>query len=482
MADRITFDDIRLTAGERPDSARVKPTTETPFRILVLGDFTGRESRGIVGPLAGRRASRVDIDNLDQLLARLGPKLELPVADGSALSISFAAMDEFHPDQIFARLPVFAQLVNVTAPRPEIAADKSAEASKNVDEPEESNEATIARLLGRTSPDPVPYSPTPAGGIEALIKQIVAPHVVPLPDPRAATDKAAGDQAFGAQMRAILHHPQFQALEAAWREVDFLVRNLETDESLEVFLLDVSKSELAADLRASDDLARSAIFRTLVEETVQSPGAHPWAVIAGHFAFGPADEDAEILARIGMIAAAAVAPFLAGAEAEFVERAVEGEGINSEAWASLRKLPQASSIGLAAPRFLLRLPYGQTTEPIESFAFEEISEPSAHETFLWANPAIACACLLGQSFRESEWDFEPGDLAELSGLPMHARREDGEATMTPCAERWLTDRHAENLLGFGIMPLLSIRGRDAARLVRFQSIADPPRSLAGLWA
>jgi hypothetical protein len=32
------------------------------------------------------------------------------------------------------------------------------------------------------------------------------------------------------------------------------------------------------------------------------------------------------------------------------------------------------------------------------------------------------------------------------------------------------------------MPLVSLKGRDAVRLVRFQSIAQPLRALAGRWS
>jgi hypothetical protein len=50
----------------------------------------------------------------------------------------------------------------------------------------------------------------------------------------------------------------------------------------------------------------------------------------------------------------------------------------------------------------------------------------------------------------------------------------------PCAEAVLLDRAVEGILDFGIMPLQSFADRGSIRLVRLQSIADPPASLAGL--
>ena len=56
-------------------------------------------------------------------------------------------------------------------------------------------------------------------------------------------------------MRAVLHHPHFQALEATWRGLDFLLRTVETDEELTVSMLDLSRAELASDLLGVNDLA-----------------------------------------------------------------------------------------------------------------------------------------------------------------------------------------------------------------------------------
>jgi hypothetical protein len=53
--------------------------------------------------------------------------------------------------------------------------------------------------------------------------------------------------------------------------------------------------------------------------------------------------------------------------------------------------------------------------------------------------------------------------------------------MTPCAERWLTDVEGDRLLAAGIMPLLSIRGRNAVKAPRMQAIADPAVPLRGPW-
>ena len=87
------------------------------------------------------------------------------------------------------------------------------------------------------------------------------------------------------------------------------------------------------------------------------------------------------------------------------------------AWRVLRGLPEARYLGLALPRFLIRLPYGKDTESTELFDFEEISGSAAHEDYLWANPAFAAALLLAQTFTEQGWELHPGTLSDITGPP-----------------------------------------------------------------
>jgi type VI secretion system protein ImpC len=65
-------------------------------------------------------------------------------------------------------------------------------------------------------------------------------------------------------------------------------------------------------------------------------------------------------------------------------------------------------------------------------------------------------------------------------LPIHTYRADGEAQIKPCAEAQLSEHAAEAILDHGLMPLVSVI--DAVRLLRFQSIAEPARALAGRWS
>jgi type VI secretion system protein ImpC len=295
-------------------------------------------------------------------------------------------------------------------------------------------------------------------------------------------------------MSALLHLPAFQALESAWRAVFFLVRNLETSSQLKVLLIDVSKEELARDIASSPDLRSTGTYRLLVEKTVGTPGAEPWAILAGNYTFDSSREDAELLGRMAKVATAAGAPFITGASprvlgcdsiADLPDRRKWKKQPTAEAgaaWKALRGLAEARYLGLALPRFLIRLPYGKDTDSTELFDFEEIPDTAAHEDYLWANPAYAATLLLAQTFAEQGWELRIGTLQEITGLPIHIYTEEGESRTQPCAEVLMTQTAAEEMLEKGFMPLASLKDQPTIRLVRFQSFADPLRALAGRWS
>jgi type VI secretion system protein ImpC len=318
--------------------------------------------------------------------------------------------------------------------------------------------------------------------------------VLPGADPQQAQLVAAMDAGIGDQMRGILKHPAFRELEAAWRSLHGLVTSLETGEELKLFLLDVSRDELAADLDAADSDARgSGLYASLVDRSVRTLGGQPWSLIVGNFRFGAVVEDVALLGRLGALASQAGGPFLAAADpvilgCDSLAATPDPEGWASadterdQRWRTLRTSRPASWIGLALPRLLLRLPYGEKTEEIERFEFEELSAPPEHESYLWGNPAFACARLLAQAFQARGGSMEPGDYLDIEDLPAHVYQDAGEAKMTPCAEVFLTERAAAAILDRGVMPVMSYRDRNAARLARFQSLADPPAGLPGPWA
>ena len=485
---------MEFTFGEgRPTEP---PSSETPFRILVLGDLDGRTSRHLTQPLAGRRPVRVDLDNFEEFLKKLRAEVQLSNGGNAATRVTISELNDFHPDHLFAHMELFAALRKTRSELLDPATFAAAAAEVRVwggtitppiateikptpAAARESDAGTIERLLGHA-----PTSTLPTSNVaDELIRKIVAPHIVAAPSADRPALVAAVDAAAGELMRGILHDPAFQALESTWRGIDFLIHRLETDEMLQVCVLNVSRSELAADLMATEDLRQCALFKILVEATVQSPGAEPWALVLGLYNFEQSQADIALLGRMAKLAQAAGAPFVAATGAGLMQTTLQNpEQLEaSEEWTALRASATTGFLGLTGPRFLLRLPYGKSTDAITAFDFTEVSNPLKTETYLWGNPALAVGTLLGQMFTESGWEMNPADGSKLDGLPVHSWKDGTETRMTPCAETWLKDAQAERLLEQGIMAFQSIQGRDAIRLARVQSIHNPVRALAGRW-
>jgi type VI secretion system protein ImpC len=489
---------FEIRVGRQPDTA--DPLPDTPFCIALLGDFSARANRGILETgrdLAGRKIHRVDRDNLDEAMASLAPELTLSLgreAD-AGVHLGFSQLEDFHPDSLYQRLPVFDALRDVRAriADPATSADAVRDILGADQASRETHQAAPENLLERIldeSPDAAPDAQAAlSGDLKSTIKRIVTPHLLNEVDPRGPELLQRIDAAGAALMRALLHHPRLQALEALWRSVDTLVRRIETTPQLQLHLIDVSKEELTADQNLDTELQESGLYRLLVESTVETPGAQPWAVIAGGYSFGPTPDDLLLFARLGALASLAGAPWISEAHPHLVGCDSFGSTPDpadwwpreNALWEALRHEPQARYLGLALPRLLLRLPYGEETEPCETFPFDEIPGSPAHEDYLWGNPAFACAGLLARSYSSAGWSLSPGMHLDIGNLPLHLYREDGDAVAKPCAEALLTDRTAEALLEHGLMPIASRKDTDSVRLIRFQSIAEPLASLSGRW-
>lgn len=424
-----------------------------PLRLLVLGDFSGKPSLERT-PLAARATQQIDVDTLDAVIQRTKPRLT-----ASAGEIAFDRIDDFHPDQLYARLAPFETLRQARARKPDQA----------------ETDALLARLLGKPAVHPRPPDPAPATGLDALIHNIVAPHVVPDTSAAVAAHMAAVDAAVADEMRAVLHDPAFQALEACWRGVQWLVSGLELDETLQLHLFDVTREELLADVAsAGGELSSTGLYRALVDRWRNVPRAQGWSVLTALVDFIPSEEDAALLAALGAIGSEAGAPLLAGFGASSI---AEG-GTASRGWQALRRSGVAKWIGLAAPRILLRQPYGRRSDPIDAFSFEELPGVPEHEHFLWGPASLATTLLIGRSFRARGWDMEPGDEREIGDMPAFTFDRDGETELQACAERYLTESETRTLLNAGVIPIASRRDTNGIVAIRFQSLADPPAGLA----
>lgn len=87
------------------------------------------------------------------------------------------------------------------------------------------------------------------------------------------------DDLLSAQLNEILHHPDFQKLEATWRGLAYLVFNTETSTRLKLRLLNISKDDLLKDLEKAVEFDQSALFKKVYEEEYGTFGGNPTSML-----------------------------------------------------------------------------------------------------------------------------------------------------------------------------------------------------------
>ena len=251
------------------------------------------------------------------------------------------------------------------------------------------------------------------------------------------------DQVVSRQLDQVLHHPQFQELEAAWRGLAYLVEQRDRfggeNERVQIRFLDISWNELKRDLDSALEFDQSHVFKSVYSAEFDMPGGTPYGMLIGNYAIRPHPEDYLAIEQMSGVAAAAFCPFITGVSPEFlgVEDFSELESVRNLGgifegkeyiqWRALRETEDARYVGLAMPRVLMRLPYEDDGSQTHGFRYRETVGGRDRNRYLWGNAAFAFGEVLIRSFGESSWlanirgvtrNEESGGL--VTGLPVHS--------------------------------------------------------------
>lgn len=479
---------------------------EIPFRMLILGDWSGDE---IKKDFSSRSPIEIDRDNFDSVINRLHTKVELDISleNSQFISLEFRELDDFHPDNLYRQIPLFSDLRNLrrrlTNPdsfnsaarevRSWFNEEQTIGSSKVTSEPKSVDpEELLDQILSGKS-EHIKLQTTQSTELSNLLKDLVRPHLLTFDENEQKALISIVDEATSNLMRRILHHPKFQNLESAWRSLYFVVKNTQTDLHMKIYILDITKDELITKLKQCNNLTDSEIYRKIVIDTNNMFDDEPWAVMFGNYDFQPNVDDIAALIRLSKIGSAIQSPFvskisdnLLGIESlflkpEYYDWNISEDSANGKLWSTLRSLPESKFLGLTINKFLTRLPFGSKTEEIDSFPFQEFNEKSNHNSYLWGNSCFIVALLLARSFSKYEWEMGSRLEQEVENLPIHIYSDGFETATKPCAEIDLTQTACEKLMELGLMPLISFKDIDRARLAKFQSVTNPVSALMGRW-
>lgn len=495
------------TGDELPEQSR------DHFSIAIMGNFSGRQDSGENANISHRNFVPIDRYNYDEVFASMALQLTLSLDQdsNSTIDVTLSSLKDFHPDKLYKNVEMFSQLRDLRSRLNNPETFKQAvEELGGVDEEvplvaeavivDEQQPQVIEEAPGASFLDSILQETENRSGenddisrssalaenasksmIDGIIRKLFAnkPGVISR-DPRQGEMVAAIDEAITLQMRSLLHHPQFQALESTWRAVHFMVKRIPSDEPLKLYLLDVSRDELAGDLDV-DDVTQSQLYKLCCDASM---GDINWNLIVGDYRFGADIDDILMLSQLGFIAQQAGAQFMAAADEKLVGCNAFAETPNAnkwlteiappveEAWAMLRKSTVAKNISLALPRFILRQPYGSKAVPVKLFSFEEMSQPPQHEDYLWGNPAFLKAEQIARSFIKTGWEMHYANVKNTEDLPLHYYQDAGNSVVKPCAEIPLTDTGASKMIAQGLIPLWSFKDGDRIHSGDFHSIAE----------
>jgi type VI secretion system protein ImpC len=286
------------------------------------------------------------------------------------------------------------------------------------------------------------------------------------------------DELIGKQLDEILHHPDFQGLEATWRGLRYLVMKTETGEMLKLRVMHASKADLHDDLDKAVEFDQSGLFKKVYEEEYGTFGGKPYSVLIGDYYFGRISPDIGLLQQLSGVAAAAHSPFIAAADPTMFDmdsftdlgkpRDLQKifESLDMIQWRSFRDSEDSRYVALTLPHILLRAPYHHVNNPVDGLNYDEGVDGRDAKKYLWGNAAWAIAERITHAFSLYKWcaairGVEGGGLVQ--GLPVHIfKTDEGDKTLKCPTEVAITDRREKELNDLGFISLVHCKDTDYA--------------------
>lgn len=326
-------------------------------------------------------------------------------------------------------------------------------------------------------------------GVQALISELMTPKYAKERIDKALVDALIVeiDTKLSSQIDEIMHAPEYQKLESAWRGLKFVIDRSDFRENIKVEVLNVSKEDLQTDFEDAPELTKSGLYRIAYTAEYGQFGGRPYGSMFANFEFGPGPQDVALLQNCAAVAAMSHAPFFAAAGAQFFgeqdylnlpnlkDMKSIFEGPQYTKWQSFRESEDARYVGLLMPRFLLRLPYGDNTVRAKTFSYNE-NVIGQHDKYLWGNAVHAMATRIADSFAKFRWCpniIGPQAGGTVEDLPLHQYEAMGEIQTKCPTEVLISERREFELSEEGFIALTFRKDSDNACFFSANSAQKP---------
>ena len=307
------------------------------------------------------------------------------------------------------------------------------------------------------------------------------------------------DHMLSDQVSCIIHHPDFQKLEASWRGLEYLVgcKDEAGDAPIKIRVLNASYAELCRDFDKAVEFDQSQLFQKIYEQEFGSPGGEPFGVLLADYEIHPRPsrqhphDDMAMLRSFSQVAAAAFCPIVLNASPNMfghdsygqMQATVDYDKVHQDltflSWRSFRETEDSRFIGLAMPRMLLRRQYTDRTDRAGDFPYVELI--NERNDCLWGGAAFAMGEVLMRSFAESRW------LANIRGAqrsdsgggivtgigPEYFATDSPQVTQKPITELQVVDSLERQMVDLGFIPLCSCKDMSLAAFYSCPSAQKP---------
>ncbi|MCP3869014.1 MAG: hypothetical protein GY703_13120 [Gammaproteobacteria bacterium] len=469
------------------ESEKPHKEVSSSFQILVCGDFLAESDQKPIG------ATDINHHSFNETLSRLEPRLTLDIPNLLTdehprwwLKLKFSKLTDFSPAGLIKNVPELQWIDELrtalkavtTGTKPPSALNSLLEDYKPIDALAEPLRLCKAALQP-THRKPVTSSPSPTLSsqqdpvVDSILDMVALPDEQQREESRGSSfmsglikdiGKNTGSgkipsefiqahrmigKVIGRQVDEILHHPDFQAHEATWRGMKFLIDRTNFRKPVKIQILSSTSAELPQ------------ILENYLNRKV-SDGRLPNLIIADYY-FDNKIPDLELLKQLATTLASSQTSLIYSIDASFfgqattdqISRLTLPDGLRNlpgyEKWNSLRDDPTARWLSACFNPLLLRLPY--PVDHRNASGLTESIENQGH--YLWGKPAWALACAITTSLARTGWptEFVGPRAGRIDDLPLRVVEEPGlESRQLPLA--WpISEMTAKDLSRAGIISL-----------------------------
>lgn len=302
------------------------------------------------------------------------------------------------------------------------------------------------------------------------------------------------DALLAAQVDAIIHHPRFQRLEAAWRMLAWLVDQTDGMRGVKLRVLNATWADLTRDLERASEFDQSQVFARIYTDEFDMPGGEPYGIVLADYEVTASPRDVAALRGLADVAAAAFTPIILSASPKlfgldtFAQLSANldltglFQGAEYTAWRSLRGRDDTRFLGITLPRVLLRTPWRSDGRRRDGFLYNEDATGADGARWLWAHAGVALVATVLRSYGQWGW------FADIRGVRTDA---DGAGLVTTTPAAWfatdrpgiagrlalevaLSERHERELAELGFVPAHPPRLAHGVVFHSNQSVHRPP--------